>query len=113
MERHPIDVDVGARLKAARSAAGLSGHALADKTKMRRGSISSYEVGCVGVPVGKLADLASAIGVPLIELIPTSDEGAPEVDGYLVQATKKLRALNGKQRAAVYAIINLLAESDD
>lgn len=65
----------GARIRALRSAAGLSAQALARRSGVARGTLAQLEQGEANPTVDTLYALANALGVPLAELLaPPAEE---------------------------------------
>ena len=65
---------VGARIRKARLAAGLTQGQLAKKAKLTRCSITNIESGFQRIMLHSLMAAAKALDVEAIDLIPTSDE---------------------------------------
>jgi transcriptional regulator with XRE-family HTH domain len=65
----PIDVEVGARIRARRRALGLSQTALADVLGLTFQQIQKYERGTNRVSASKLVHAARVLGVTVAELI--------------------------------------------
>jgi transcriptional regulator with XRE-family HTH domain len=79
----PVDLPAslaGARIRALRSAAGLSAQALARRSGVARGTLAQLEGGEANPTVDTLYALANALGAPLAELLaPPADEPGVQV----------------------------------
>ena len=67
-------MSIGERIRAARKAAGLTQSELANRTNIRKSTVSGYEVGRRFPNVVTLKRLAEVLGVPLLVL---TDEPPP------------------------------------
>lgn len=82
---------IGARVRAARDARGLSLSALAERARVGKGSLSEIEHGTRNPTLSTLYALAGALGVPLATLLaerPGSQVGSPGIDARLLDATR-------------------------
>ena len=78
---------VGARIRAARKAAGLTIAALAELAGVDKGSLTSWELENRDLTLTQLTAVAEALGVPVESLLPSVPPPAPvvfKVDGPLV-----------------------------
>jgi transcriptional regulator with XRE-family HTH domain len=82
---------IGARLRAARDACGLSLSALADRAGVGKGSLSEIEHGTRNPTLSTLYALAGALGVPLAALLaePGSRIASPGIGARLLDATRR------------------------
>ena len=66
---HPLDVLVGARVRTARMARGMSQAALAENLGITFQQIQKYERGANRISASKLIEIARALGLPPAELL--------------------------------------------
>jgi transcriptional regulator with XRE-family HTH domain len=65
-----IDTQIGAAIRSARMQAGMKQEQLATAIGIDRTTLSNYERGSRGIPVGVLVQIAYELRVPLSELVP-------------------------------------------
>lgn len=73
-----VDIEIGARIRMARVAAGMSQEALGDKVNLTFQQIQKYEKGVNRVSVGRLVLIARALGVSRATLFPDEQSPTPE-----------------------------------
>jgi transcriptional regulator with XRE-family HTH domain len=66
---HPVDVIVGARVRAVRMARGISQTALADQLGITFQQIQKYERGANRVSASKLVEIATSLQVPAVQFL--------------------------------------------
>ena len=66
---HPLDVLVGSRVRAARTACGMSQAALADRLGITFQQVQKYERGANRISASKLIEIARAVGLAPAELL--------------------------------------------
>lgn len=75
--------DIGARIRAAREAKGLTAEQLGEKIGTDKGTVSRIERGLAGLDVERLQEIANALGVPVEDLIrskPRSPVASARID---------------------------------
>lgn len=72
-ERAKFLAEVGARVRAARERAGLTQAAVGTYVGVSRASIAMVETGRAGLLIDSLLDLAVALDVPVMSLVPNGD----------------------------------------
>lgn len=72
VDRHPVDVEIGAAIRAARETAGMSQGALARTLDWHRPTLTIVESGEQGLRARDLSRLALALGVPVAALLPAA-----------------------------------------
>ena len=73
-------LDVGRRVRAARSVAGLTQAQLADRVGLRRSSIANLEAGRQRFLLHFVAAIAGALAVAVDDLVPTVEVSEPSLD---------------------------------
>lgn len=63
VEKHPVDIHVGARIRARRQKIGMTQQALAEKVGVKFQQIQKYETGINRVSASRLWGIAKALGV--------------------------------------------------
>ncbi len=76
VDEHEFNVEVGRKIRAARTRAGLTQGVLARLAGLTRGSITNIESGVQTPPLYRLARIAAALRVRPSELFPQLGEGA-------------------------------------
>jgi transcriptional regulator with XRE-family HTH domain len=88
---HPVDVHVGARLRAMRLAKGLSARDLATPLGLSYPQIQKYEAGHNRLSVSTLHDIANLLGVPVARFFDGLPQLAPDPDPNLAFAERLAR----------------------
>lgn len=73
----PFTVEMGRRIRAARTAAGLTQAELADRTGMSRPNVTNIEAGGQELPAGRLVAVAAALGTTAGQLL--GEQPAPSL----------------------------------
>ncbi len=91
---HPIDIQVGARIRAFREAAGISQHHLGKDIGITFQQVQKYETGANRVSASKLYLIARRLGVSIAEIIGEVEDGerATVVEALTVPRTHELLA---------------------
>ena len=93
--------DLGARIRAARQAAGLSQEKLAERLGLTRQAVTKWETGQSAPSTENLLRLAEVLGVPVSTLL---DEAAPQPPGHplrILSTREFMQVLRGNLRAAL------------
>ena len=93
--------DLGARIRAARQAAGLSQEKLAEQLGLTRQAVTKWETGQSAPSTENLLRLAEVLGVPVSTLL---DEAAPQPPGHplrILSTREFMQVLRGNLRAAL------------
>jgi transcriptional regulator with XRE-family HTH domain len=114
-----IDTQIGAAIRTARMQTGVKQEQLATAIGIDRTTLSNYERGSRGIPVGVLVQIAYELRVPLSALVPRArameqawgapdDQLSPDVQGVV-------QTLRGRQdlAAQVAEFLTLLLERDE
>lgn len=118
---HPKDVAMGLRLRLVRMNVGLSQDIVAREVGVTFQQIQKYEMAKDRIAWSRLCEMASAIGISLVDLVrplDTDKQHNPDAD-YLhllpsPEATQMLRAFNKvKSRKRRRAILDMLLAMDD
>lgn len=102
---------LGKRLADVRREQGLTQGQLAERSQCSQQSIAEYESGRLNIPVGRLADIADALGVDMCDLVKDSGSGsrkrgpASRIEQLANQVTKLPRT---RQRFVVAMLENAL-----
>jgi len=91
---HPIDIQVGARIRTFREAAGISQHHLGKDVGITFQQVQKYETGANRVSASKLYLIARRLGVSIAEIIGEVEDGerATVVEALTVARTHELLA---------------------
>ncbi|EDX79265.1 MAG: helix-turn-helix domain-containing protein [Brevundimonas mediterranea] len=91
---HPIDIQVGARIRTFREAAGISQHHLGKDIGITFQQVQKYETGANRVSASKLYLIARRLGVSIAEIIGEVEDGerATVVESLTVARTHELLA---------------------
>jgi len=91
---HPIDIQVGARIRIFREAAGISQHHLGKDIGITFQQVQKYETGANRVSASKLYLIARRLGVSIAEIIGEVEDGerATVVEALTVARTHELLA---------------------
>ena len=91
---HPIDIQVGARIRTFREAAGISQHHLGKDIGITFQQVQKYETGANRVSASKLYLIARRRGVSIAEIIGEVEDGerATVVESLTVARTHELLA---------------------
>ena len=116
--RHPIDVEVGKRIRLRRLLLGFSQAALGNRLGVTFQQIQKYEAGANRVSASRLAELAAILAVPVtyfFDLPSTAGEAASiEAEFLYSPETRDLIQLYyGLPPSARRAVINLLRALSD
>jgi transcriptional regulator with XRE-family HTH domain len=102
-ETRAVDLHVGRAIRQARAARGLTQGQVAAIAGVTYQQLHKYEQGINRVTCGRLARIASALGVPVADLFPPlPPAGLPKVDlpdEIMGLATKKLRMVRDLARS--------------
>lgn len=104
-------INLGKRVAELRKEQGLTQGQLAERTQCSQQSIAEYEAGRLNIPVGRLANIADALGVGVDDLMKDSGSGsrkrgpASRIEQLADQVTKLPRT---RQRFVVSMIENAL-----
>lgn len=118
----PIDVEVGARIRAQRHAAGISQSRVAEAIGLTFQQIQKYERGANRVSASMLVRIAKVLDVPAGSLLGEADEGStPRTEVFqslgvtgaieLVNAYAKIP--NGEVRRSVVHLVKSFANAMD
>jgi len=80
---------VGRRVKQARKASRLTQEELASRVSMTRTSVTNIEKGRQKLLLHTLFDLADAMKIPAVQLIPESSEDQPHIEQQLINGLSK------------------------
>jgi len=80
---------VGRRVRQARKASRLTQEELASRVSMTRTSVTNIEKGRQKLLLHTLFDLAAAMKIPAVQLIPESNEGQPPIEQKLPSGLSK------------------------
>jgi transcriptional regulator with XRE-family HTH domain len=112
---HPVDIVVGARLRAARVAAGLTQTALAERIGVTFQQIQKYERGANRLSASKLVDIAETLQIPAPEFLtglggtPRPDAGHPDLTASGADELLRLYAqLPGQHQSALISLARSL-----
>lgn len=78
---HPVDVAVGARVRTARVARGLSQAALAEQLGLTFQQVQKYERGANRISASKLVEIAQSLELAPAEFLEGLDSGAAQAPG--------------------------------
>jgi transcriptional regulator with XRE-family HTH domain len=102
---------LGKRVEALRKQKGMSQGELAKKAGFAgRASINNIEKGLSGINVGKLPDLARALGVDPLVLFDDDKQPDFTLEDKLVE---KIKRLEGKDRMQIEAMIDVLLRNKE
>lgn len=102
---------LGKKVESLRKAKGMTQEELAKKAGFSgRGAINNIEKAHSGINVGRLPDLARALGVDPLVLFDDDKQPDYTLDGALVE---KFRRLDNKERMQVEAIIDVLLQNKE
>ncbi len=97
-----LAVDVGARIRALREARGFSQQEMVDRGGVSsKARLSLIERGLTQMTLASLARIASALGVPVAELLPRRE---PDLDDIVA----RVRALDQERLTTVEVLLKLL-----
>lgn len=113
---HPIDVQIGQRVRLERVKAGLTQQELAARVGVKFQQLQKYETAANRISGSKLWLIAEALGVHVCELFPSS-AGAPaiETDGADIRdlrLVRDLKCLDGDKKQAVVNLVRTLTRKD-
>ena len=102
---------LGKKVEALRKAKGMTQEELAKKTGFKgRASINSIEKAHSGINVGRLPDLARALGVDPLVLFDNDKQPDFTLDGVLIE---KMKRLDDKERKQIEAMIDVLLNNKE
>lgn len=112
---HQVDLYVGRRIRALRLERGLTQQDLARRMGMSYQQMQKYETAANRISAGRLHQLADALGVPVVTLLP--DGRVPHQaelehagrDRAILRIVELARPLDARQRAAIASVMALLA----
>ncbi len=115
--RHPVDVHVGARIRALRKKRGLSQSALGKRIGVTFQQIQKYERGANRVSASALYEIAGLLGVPVAEMFagllsPGGESESADAAARMVLATvpdgalllEAFAALSERERGAILCV---------
>ena len=110
--REQIRVDIGARVAAARKAAGMSQVQLAEALGIPQRTVSFYERGEGDLPSSLLVMLVDVLGVGLHELLETGESGPrkPGPKGHLQERFEAVREMPRKDQQFVVKFLDQVLE---
>lgn len=103
-----LAVQLGARLRATREAAGLTQQTVADRACSTAATISRFEAGDVTPTLGSVVALARALGVPAASLLDFTARGADPTDAEEATLLDQFRQLDPRYRAVVRGLVAAL-----
>lgn len=111
METSKLLTCIGNRIRTLRKEKGLSQEQLSELAGLHPTSLSGIERGTVSSKIGNYASLATALGVPLAELVDTSMDFADSDSWREARALmERVKSLDHKRRAVYFeAAAELLA----
>lgn len=102
---------LGKKIEALRKAKGMTQEELALKAGFKgRAAINGIKKAHSGINVGRLPDLARALGVDPLVLFDNDKQPDFTMDGALIE---KFKRLDGKERMQVEAIIDVLLQNKE
>jgi transcriptional regulator with XRE-family HTH domain len=108
-----IDARVGAAIRAERLRAGIKQEDLAAAIGLDRTTLSRYEAGSRGVPIGALLQIAYSLRAPLSELIPGARAmeaaWAAPADSDLPPAVQEITRALAEHPGWIAQVVELLA----
>lgn len=99
---HPVDIEVGRRLRVFRHNKGMTQAELADKVGIRFQQIQKYETGANRVSASRLCDIAKVLEVPVASFF---DGILPDIAPPDLRLAAGFKALTPSQRSAVQGVI--------
>jgi len=110
--REQIRVEIGARVAAARKAAGLTQHQLAEALGIPQRTVSFYERGEGDMPSSLLVLLTDVLGVGVHELLGIGETGPrrPGPKGYLQERFEAIREMPRKDHQFVVKFLDQVIE---
>jgi len=116
---HPIDIQVGARIRTFREAAGISQHHLGKDIGITFQQVQKYETGANRVSASKLYLIAQRLGVSIAEIVGEVEEGerTTVVESLTVARTRELleawnRIDSPEKRALLIDVARTFAGAD-
>lgn len=120
--KHPVDVNVGKRIRHRRWMNGTTQQKLAEKVGIKFQQIQKYETGMNRVSASRLWDIAAALGVPISYFFEGLDavapsETVPDMPGDLMADREALELLRSyysipeNQRRRLFELARVLSEA--
>ena len=111
--RHPIDVEVGQRIRMHRHRLGMSQPQLAEKIGVKFQQLQKYETGANRVSASRLYDTSKALQIPVAEFFGEIDN--PEMAIRTLQEAKLIevfRSLSSAQQENLTGILTAISSSE-
>ena len=116
----PIDVEVGQRLRSFRLARGLSQTSLAEAVGITFQQVQKYERGNNRISASRLCNMAKALKISPVDLLPPSELGREQdavalslgVTSDLREIVELIAAMPQKRQAWVARIVKIFAEGE-
>jgi transcriptional regulator with XRE-family HTH domain len=109
---HATNVFLGSRIRAARSALGMSQAALAQSLGLSVQQVSKYESGETGIAALRLIEIATVCGVPIGFYFAGLDDADTAGTRLMLETAKTFSALKPKVQKAVADFIRALMEME-
>ena len=96
---------VGEKVASVRKKAGMKQNLLAEKINRPQSILSEYESGLKRIYPEVLMDMAKALGVSILELLPVDEEN---IDNKLMNRFKKIQSLDKSEKEDVLRAIDMI-----
>ncbi len=106
-----VDHSIGRRIADCRKALGLSRKTLAEKIGITAQQLHKYETGVNRLPVSRLCDIASALGIQAHVLLPQAEASVTAASS--LGLMRDFQRIGPLHQNAIRHLITIIAESPD
>ena len=113
---HPVDLHVGKMIRRTREIQGRTQSEIAELCGIRFQQMQKYETAANRVSASRLVEIATALNVPVLALLPETDTPTEQVETIApaeLRAARQLATLPANIRATVVKMIGELAKQNE